>query len=84
MRSGYPAVTEVILARDGRPRRMGDVVGLLFWVVLAVLAIWAASAVFGRTPGDTQTDALEILKRRYAAGEITQAEFETARRALAQ
>ena len=61
----------------------GMFVGLLFWVVLAVLAIWAASTVFGRTPGDTQTDALEILKRRYAAGEITQAEFETARRALA-
>ena len=65
---------------DGRPRRMGMFVGLLFWVVLAVLAIWAASAVFGRTPGDTQTDALEILKRRYAAGEITQAEFRCADR----
>ena len=62
---------------------LGMFVGLLFWIAVIVLVIWAVTALFGRTAGDTQTDALGILKRRYAAGEITQAEFEAARHALA-
>ncbi len=62
---------------------LGMFVGLLFWVALIVLVVWAVSAIFGRASTNTQTDALDILKRRYAAGEITQGEFETARRALA-
>jgi uncharacterized membrane protein len=41
------------------------------------------TTLFGRSAVDTRSDALDVLKRRFAAGEITQAEFETARRALA-
>jgi putative membrane protein len=61
----------------------GMVLGLLVWIGLIVLVVWGTTAAFGRTPADTRTDALDILKRRFAAGEITQPEFETARRALA-
>jgi putative membrane protein len=56
---------------------------VLVWLVLIVLVVWAVSQVFRGTNGGTREDALDILKRRYASGEITQAEFETARRALA-
>ena len=62
---------------------VGMLLGVLVWVAVIVLVVWAITAVFGRTPTSTRDDALDILKRRYAAGEITQAEFETARRALA-
>lgn len=57
--------------------------GLLVWLAVIVLLVWGVSRLFARSTTDGQTEALEVLKRRYAAGEITAAEFETARRALA-
>jgi uncharacterized membrane protein len=62
---------------------LGMLVWVLVWVSLIVLVVWGTTSLFGRRTGDAQTDALEILKRRFATGEITAAEFETARRALA-
>ena len=60
---------------------VGMLLGMLVWLVVIVLLVWSVSTLFSRR--DTQVDALEILKRRYAAGEISSAEFETARKALA-
>jgi putative membrane protein len=60
----------------------GMVFGMLIWLVLLALLVWGLSSLFRRQPADTQAEALEVLRRRYAAGEITSAEFETARRAL--
>jgi putative membrane protein len=57
-------------------------VGALVWLAIVVLLVWGAASLFGRRTTDTQTDALEILKRRFASGEIASAEFEIARRAL--
>ncbi len=62
---------------------VGMLVGALVWLAVVVLLVWGLSSVFQRSSPDTREDALEILKRRFAAGEITAAEFETARRALA-
>lgn len=57
---------------------------LVIWAVVIGLLVWGASSLFThRASGDGASEALAILRRRYAAGEITQAEFETARRALA-
>jgi uncharacterized membrane protein len=56
---------------------------MLVWLAVIVLLLWGIGSMFGSPTADTRQDALEILKRRYAAGEITSAEFETARRALA-
>jgi len=61
----------------------GMVVGVLVWIGLIVLLVWGIGSLFARRTADTQSEALEILRGRYAAGEITSAEFETARRALA-
>ena len=52
---------------------------MLIWLAVLVLLVWAVSSLFARR----DADALEILKRRYAAGEISSAEYETARKALA-
>ena len=55
---------------------------LLFWLVFLVLVVWLAHTLAdGRQ--DHRDDPLDVLKRRYAAGEISQAEFEQARRVLA-
>ena len=58
---------------------VGMLTSMLVWLAVLVLLVWAVSRLFVR--GDT--DALEILKRRYAAGETSSAEYETARKALA-
>lgn len=60
----------------------GMLLGVLVWLALLALLIWGVSSLLSRSPVDTRAEALEILKRRFAAGEITSAEFETARRAL--
>jgi uncharacterized membrane protein len=61
---------------------VGMVLGIVVWLALIALLVWGSSSLFTRQHADTQAEALEILRRRYAAGEITSAEFETARRTL--
>lgn len=60
---------------------------IIFWALLiggiVVLVRWIAdsgAAGYSRTRGEES--AVEILKRRYASGEITKAEFDQARRDL--
>lgn len=65
----------------------GGISMIIFWALLiggAVLLVrWVSDS---RTAGYTRTrgeeSAVEILKRRYASGEITKAEFEQARQDL--
>ena len=63
---------------------LGMGVGLLVVIGLVVLVIWGMNALSApRTaPGAADDEALAILRRRYARGEISQAEYEAARRAL--
>jgi uncharacterized membrane protein len=58
----------------------GVLVGLIFLVAVIALLVWGTGGLFGARKTDMP---LEILRRRYAQGEITQAEFEQARRQLA-
>ncbi|RJQ78139.1 MAG: SHOCT domain-containing protein [Desulfobacteraceae bacterium] len=63
------------------------VVMILFWlIVLAALILLISGIVSNRrtaAPGvDNEPDALEIVKRRYARGEIDTAEYESKRREL--
>jgi len=52
---------------------------VLFWGVIVVLAFFAIRAFSGPKSTD---QALDILRRRLAGGEITQEEFEKTRKAL--
>ncbi len=63
---------------------------LIFWFGLIALLIAAFSgATFGRRPPSRDSDgrgdrALTILRERFARGDITAEEYETARRTLAE
>lgn len=53
---------------------------LLVWAGIVAVVIWAVRS-YAHQPAASDP-ALETLRRRFAAGEIIQEEFETARRAL--
>ena len=53
--------------------------GWLFWLVLIVVIVWVVIALLSRTRGQgnySNETALDILKKRYANGEITKEQFE--------
>ena len=56
----------------------------VFWILLIVVIVWAVKAATGNSnnPSEQQKSALDILKERYAKGEIGQEEFEQKRRDL--
>jgi uncharacterized membrane protein len=52
---------------------------LLIWLLVIVLAVWLARELFGNAFAQDTAELLgprEIAARRYARGEISQAEFE--------
>jgi uncharacterized membrane protein len=53
---------------------------ILFWGGLIVLGVWAIRAING--PRATADTALELLRKRLAAGEISAEEFEKTKKAL--
>lgn len=68
---------------------------VIFWIVVVALALWLLSYLFPRRTDDTiwrgdnadagsTESALEILKRRYARGEISRDEYERVRRDLGE
>ncbi|MDP2953704.1 MAG: SHOCT domain-containing protein [Chloroflexota bacterium] len=60
---------------------------IIFWVLIiwAVVALVRGTAWSGRSdlPSDRPDSALEILKRRYARGEVSKEEFEDKKKDLA-
>jgi putative membrane protein len=52
---------------------------VLFWAVVIYAVVWGFRPREGSGPRD---DALEVLKRRYALGEIDREEFEERRQVL--
>jgi len=47
----------------------------LFWVGVILLVVWGLSNAFPRQRQAVEPDAEEILKRRYAKGEISREEY---------
>ena len=54
---------------------------LLVLAVVIALGVWSTHTGFWSRRDTGESTPLEILRRRYAAGEITAAEFEQAKRA---
>lgn len=55
---------------------------ILFWIAMILLVIWAVRSLFPRERRSGSDQALEILRQRYAKGEINVAEYEQARARL--
>ena len=61
---------------------LGMLVMALFWIGVIVLVVWGASNVFSTRQPNVERGAEEILKQRYARGEISHEEFVQAHDAL--
>lgn len=71
---------------DGSGMWFGGGFMWIFWILLIVLIVWAVKAATGTGTGSNNSDSyespLEILKKRYARGEIDEAEYERRRKEL--
>jgi putative membrane protein len=54
---------------------LGILTMLLFWVGVLALVFWGVSNVFPTRQLTTETDAVEIVRRRFARGEISREEY---------
>ena len=54
----------------------GGIMMIVFWALLIALIVWIAREVSGQNNSRSSSKALEILKERYAKGEIDKKEFE--------
>jgi len=54
---------------------LGILVMALFWVGVILLVVWGLSNAFPSRRQAVEPDAEEILKRRYARGEISREEY---------
>lgn len=57
---------------------LGMIFGWIFWLLVLVIAVYAVLWLVCRSGSSTQTSEtpLAILKWRYAAGEVDQAQYE--------
>ncbi len=61
---------------------------IIFWIVIIVILVWLIKFLVGKSSSSENRDredgasAMEILKRRYASGEISKAEFEQKKKDL--
>lgn len=57
----------------------------IFWILIIVFIIYAIKAGMGNSTDDSSKESpLEILKKRYARGEINEEEYERRRKELEQ
>lgn len=61
----------------------GGIMMVAFWVLLIVFIVWVVREVSGKNlHSQSGSNALEILKERYAKGEIDKKEFEEKKKDL--
>lgn len=61
----------------------GGIMMALFWILLILAVVWIVREVSGRNSSSSDSNrALEILKERYAKGEIDKKEFEEKKKDL--
>ena len=60
--------------------------GWLFWIIIIVLFVWVITQIVSRNRGSEshlqKETPLEILKKRYARGEISHEEYERMKKDL--
>lgn len=73
----------------GMMNGFGGIFTVLSWIAIIALGVWLISSLVSRTnsqppsnSGMLSESALDILKKRYARGELTKEQFEEMRRTL--
>ena len=61
---------------------LGGWLWIILGVVLLVAVVWAVAAASSNRDRSSTQDAAQVLRVRFARGEITEAEYEQARRLL--
>lgn len=79
---GFFGYGPAIGAGFGGAGLLGMLLMALFWIGLIVLLIWGVSRLFPRERRTDRAIAREVIARRYAAGDITEAEYYQAMRTL--
>jgi putative membrane protein len=54
---------------------IGIIFTILFWAAIILVIVWLYKQIRGTEPAASSKSALDILKERYAKGEITKEEF---------
>ena len=71
---------------DGSGMWFGGGFMWIFWILLIVVIVWVIKAATdsgtGNNNSHSEESPLEILKKRYARGEIDEAEYERRRKEL--
>jgi len=58
-------------------------ISIILWVAIILVVIWGVRAIFmNSAKRSDQPSAMEILKRRYASGEISKDEFDRMKKDL--
>ncbi len=60
----------------------GGIFMILFWVGLVILISWIVMKIVKGSSSESKSDALDIVKERYAKGEISKEEFEQIKKDL--
>jgi len=61
----------------------GGILMWIFWLILLVVLVYVLKDIFGSTGGNSSSnEAMEILKQRFARGEIDEEEFEKRKKQL--
>ena len=61
---------------------LGLLLVVLFWSLVAFFFLWLIKLVVPKNTQKTSDDAFEILRSRYASGEISQTEYNKMKAAL--
>jgi putative membrane protein len=61
---------------------LGMLVMAMFWIGVILLVVWGLSSVLSGQRPRAEIDPLEILRERYARGDISKEEFSQAREVL--
>jgi putative membrane protein len=56
----------------------------IFWIVVAVVVVYLVKALYDRSGSSATESPLDILKKRYAKGEITKEVFEQMKQNLSE
>lgn len=60
----------------------GGIMMIAFWILFIALIVWVVREILGKHRTPDSGKALDILKERYAKGEINKEEFESKKKDL--